>query len=156
MANNKSLSYLVAWLVIMFLVAPSTASMEETVKLRVGVPKKEGFPEFVNVILDEDEHKYNVTGYCMDVFNAVLTILPFKVSLQIEAYDVNESTGTYDALVQQIPQKYDVMVGDITILAKRSKFVDFTLPYTESGVQMVVAARQGREQSMWTFVKPFS
>ncbi|XP_057724779.1 glutamate receptor 2.8-like [Arachis stenosperma] len=160
MANNKILSYLVGWFVIMFLVAPSTASMEETVKLRVGVPKKEGFPEFVNVIWDEDEHKYNVSGYCMDVFNAVLTFLPFKVSLQIEAYDVNESgqssNGTYDALVQQIPQKYDVVVGDITILANRSKFVDFTLPYTESGVQMVVAARQGREQSMWTFVKPFS
>ncbi|MED6185690.1 hypothetical protein PIB30_059550 [Stylosanthes scabra] len=154
---NKRLSYAVAWVVMMFWVA---WSMEETaeVKLRVGVPKKDGFTQFVKVVWDDDEHKYNVTGYCMDVFHAVLSILPFNVSLQIEPY-VNQSghsAGTYNQLVQQVPQKYDIVVGDITILANRSNYVDFTLPYTDSGVQMVVAAQQGRVQTMWTFMKPFS
>ncbi|MED6191588.1 hypothetical protein PIB30_001319 [Stylosanthes scabra] len=154
---NKRLSYVVAWVVMMFWVA---WSMEETaaVKLRVGVPKKDGFTQFVKVVWDHDQHKYNVTGYCMDVFHGVLSILPFNVSLQIEPY-VNQSghsAGTYDQLVQQVPQKYDIVVGDITILANRSNYVDFTLPYTDSGVQMVVAAQQGRVQTMWTFMKPFS
>jgi hypothetical protein len=48
------------------------------------------------------------------------------------------------------------MVGDITITADRAKFVDFTLPYTESGVRMLVPIVHGRQQTMWIFVKPFS
>ncbi|URE08206.1 hypothetical protein MUK42_04415 [Musa troglodytarum] len=39
-------------------------------------------------------------------------------------------------------QKYDAVVGDVTIRANRSLYVDFTLPFTESGVSMVV--HQGR------------
>lgn len=34
------------------------------------------------------------------------------------------------------------MVGDITILSNRAKYVDFTLPYTESGIVMVVKNNQ--------------
>ena len=51
---------------------------------------------------------------------------------------------------------YDALVGDITIVANRSKFVDFTLPYTESGVSMLVPVQHGRHLTMWSFVKPFS
>ena len=53
-------------------------------------------------------------------------------------------------------KQYDVVVGDITILANRSKFVDFTLPYTDSGVTMLVPVQHFRHQTMWTFVRPFS
>ncbi|CAJ2649697.1 unnamed protein product [Trifolium pratense] len=129
------------------------------IKLRVGVPKKEGFTQFVNVVWDSHENKYNVSGYCMDVFNAVVSNLTFKVSLQIEPYDIDDSKGstrTYDSLLHQIPVKYDVVVGDITILAHRAQFVDFTLPYTALGVRMLVPVVHGRHQTMWIFVKPFS
>jgi hypothetical protein len=48
------------------------------------------------------------------------------------------------------------VVGDITILADRAQFVDFTLPYTELGVRMLVPVVHERHQTMWIFVKPFS
>jgi hypothetical protein len=48
------------------------------------------------------------------------------------------------------------VVGDITILADRAQFVDFTLPYTELGVRMLVPVVRGRHQTMWIFVRPFS
>jgi len=48
------------------------------------------------------------------------------------------------------------VVGDITIVASRTQFVDFTLPYTVSGVRMLVSVQHGRHQTMWIFVKPFS
>ena len=35
-------------------------------------------------------------------------------------------------------QVYDAVVGDTTIVANHSLYVDFTLPYTKSGVSMVV------------------
>ncbi|KAL9326014.1 hypothetical protein ACSQ67_006659 [Phaseolus vulgaris] len=152
------------FLIFLFVVqqAPTGASNEtsnyEEMKLRVGVPMKNGFRQFVDVVKDTTrKEKYNITGYCMDVFNAVLTRLPFNVSLNIEPYPVDTSEGSgYDDLLKQIPSKYDVVVGDITILADRSNHVDFTVPYTASGVKMVVPVQHGRDQNMWTFVKPFS
>ena len=46
------------------------------------------------------------------------------------------------------------MVGDTTIIINRSMFVDFTLPYTESGVQMVLPMRENWSKSLWVFMKP--
>ncbi|KAK7291903.1 hypothetical protein RIF29_07445 [Crotalaria pallida] len=158
------LSCLFPWFLILLLLqlqiqsgSGSKATSTEVIKLRVGVPKKDGFREFVNVVWDSHENKYNVTGYCMDVFYAVVSLLPFNVSLEIEPYvnESGESAGTYDSLVEQIPSKYDIVVGDVTIVANRTKYVDFTLPYTESGVRMLVPVQHGR-QTMWIFVRPFS
>ena len=46
------------------------------------------------------------------------------------------------------------MVGDVTILAGRSKLVEFTQPYAESGLSMVVPAKS--EESAWMFMRPFT
>jgi ionotropic glutamate receptor len=48
------------------------------------------------------------------------------------------------------------VVGDITIIANRSNFVDFTLPYTESGVSMVVPVKDNRSKNAWVFLKPLT
>ena len=41
-------------------------------------------------------------------------------------------------------QKFDAVVGDITIVAHRSTYVDFTQPYTESGVSMIVPIKDNK------------
>lgn len=54
-------------------------------------------------------------------------------------------------------QKFDAVVGDTTIIASRTAYVDFTLPYSESGVQMVVkAVKDDKRKNMWIFLKPLS
>ncbi|KAF9589315.1 hypothetical protein IFM89_022642 [Coptis chinensis] len=50
--------------------------------------------------------------------------------------------------------KFDAAVGDITILANRTNYVEFTQPYAESGLTMVVPVKS--EEKAWLFVKPFS
>lgn len=52
-------------------------------------------------------------------------------------------------------QNFDAVVGDTTIIFNRSLFVDFTLPYTESGVTMVVLSRENKSKA-WIFLKPLS
>jgi ionotropic glutamate receptor len=86
----------------------TNANETGVIKLRVGVPKKKGFEQFVNVVWDSHENKYNDSGYCMDVFNAVVSNLTFNVSLQIQPYVFDESedsAGKYDTLLHQIPAK---------------------------------------------------
>lgn len=53
-------------------------------------------------------------------------------------------------------QKYDAVVGDTTIIANRSKYVDFTLPYTESGVSMVVLVKKDDNTNIWIFLQPLT
>lgn len=46
------------------------------------------------------------------------------------------------------------MVGDTTIIANRSQFVDFTMPYTDSGVSMVVRVKDAKSKDLWIFLEP--
>lgn len=52
-------------------------------------------------------------------------------------------------------QKYDAVVGDITITANRTIYVDFTVPYVESGVSMIVPIQHEITKGLWWFTKPF-
>lgn len=70
-------------------------------KLKVGVPRKKGFKEFVNVTeVLGDTKKYNVTGFCIDVFEAALDSLSFKIEPQY--IPVDESIETYKDLVNKL------------------------------------------------------
>ena len=53
-------------------------------------------------------------------------------------------------------QTYDAVVGDVTILANRSKKVEFTQPYSESGLVMIVQATPEEPHNAWMFLKPFT
>lgn len=55
-----------------------------------------------------------------------------------------------------LKQKYDAVVGDTTIRANRSLYVDFTLPYTESGVSMFVPIKGDERKNFWVFLKPLT
>ncbi|KAJ6819027.1 glutamate receptor 2.5-like isoform X1 [Iris pallida] len=130
-------------------VADIPKGWETEKKLVIGVPVKNGFNQFVNV--DRD----NVTGYCIDVFNAVMNRLEYKVQYVYEPFE--NSPASYDDLVYQVfLQKYDAVVGDVTILWNRSLYVDFTVPYTESGVSMIVPMQKDESKHMWIFLKPFT
>lgn len=58
--------------------------------------------------------------------------------------------------VYSYEQKYDAVVGDTTIIANRSNYVDFTQPYAETGVSMIVPIQNDDvTSSLWWFTKPF-
>ncbi|PHT45805.1 Glutamate receptor 2.5 [Capsicum baccatum] len=66
------------------------------------------------------------------------------------AKNINEQLGARPSFVQE----YDAVVGDVTILASRSKYVDFTLPFSDSGISVVVPVRDDDRKNMWIFLKP--
>lgn len=47
-------------------------------------------------------------------------------------------------------------MGDITIRANRSLYIDFTLPFTESGVSMIVPIKDNKDKNAWAFLKPLT
>ncbi|KAL5559951.1 hypothetical protein UlMin_036162 [Ulmus minor] len=126
-------------------------------RLRIGVPVKTGFQEFVNVTLPFSNN--DTTGYSIDVFKAVLEALPYSVPFEFIPFATSDgkAAGTYNDLVYQVfLGNYDAAVGDITIRANRSLYVDFTLPYTESGVSMIVPIKDDKSKNAWVFLKPLT
>ncbi|XP_028807072.1 glutamate receptor 2.7-like [Neltuma alba] len=128
-------------------------------KLRIGVPVKNGYPEFVDVSHDPITNTTKVTGFCIDVFKAMLEVLPYALPYEFIPFvkPNGESAGSYNELISQVYfGKFDAVVGDVTIIANRSEYVDFTLPYTESGVTMVVPVKDKRKKNAWAFLKPLT
>ncbi|KAG8374598.1 hypothetical protein BUALT_Bualt10G0012000 [Buddleja alternifolia] len=128
-------------------------------KLRVGIPIKDGFNEFLRVTWNPD-NKTKVEGYCIDVFDAVMAALPYGVPYEYIPFEKlnHNAAGSYDDLAYQVYLgNYDVVVGDVTIRGNRSKYVDFTLPYTESGVSMIVPIIEYyQRKNAWVFFKPLA
>ncbi|TQD85476.1 hypothetical protein C1H46_028943 [Malus baccata] len=128
--------------------------------LKVLVPVKLMYDELVNVTYDSRTGTNNVIGYCIDVFNAVIKALPYTVPFEFHPFAKpnGESAGSYNDMVNQVALgNYDAVVGDITIRANRSLYVDFTLPYTEAGVSMVVPVKGNNgAKNTWVFLKPLT
>ncbi|XP_021762077.1 glutamate receptor 2.7-like [Chenopodium quinoa] len=128
-------------------------------RLKIGVPVKNGFLQFVTVTRDPSTKKIKATGFCIDIFDAVMQKLPYYVPYDYVPFSEEEGqpTNSYDKLVSQVYlKKYDAVVGDVTIRAKRSLQVDFTFPFTESGVVMVVPVKSNKKIRAWLFVKPLT
>ncbi|XP_050216010.1 glutamate receptor 2.7-like isoform X1 [Mercurialis annua] len=128
-------------------------------KLRIGVPMKEGFNEFVKVTRDSMTNATSVKGYCIDVFDAVVEALPYSLTYEYIPFVKPDGTaaGTYNDLVNQVyTRNFDAVVGDIAIIANRSFYVDFTLPYTTSGVSMFVPIKDNKSKNAWVFLKPLT
>ncbi|KAF9683637.1 hypothetical protein SADUNF_Sadunf04G0034600 [Salix dunnii] len=118
-------------------------------RMIIGVPGRTSFEKFVKVSTNAaGEKEYD--GFCIDLFDKVRRLLDYDLPYRFVPF-----SGTYDDLVDGVHNKtFDAIVGDITILANRSDKVEFTQPYAESGLSMIVPAKS--EKSAWMFMKPFT
>lgn len=48
------------------------------------------------------------------------------------------------------------MVGDITVTPGRLEYADFTFPYSESGVAIIVPITKNERKNAWIFMKPLT
>ncbi|KAL6283511.1 hypothetical protein ACE6H2_014440 [Prunus campanulata] len=123
--------------------------------LKIGVPTRATFKQYLKVEVQQDYLGNNISfsykGLAIDLFTATLQELPFDLPYKFVPFN-----GTFDALVEQIhlKQKFDAAVGSIAILAKRYQHAEFTVPYTEPGMVMIVPVRT--RMKAWLFIKPFT
>lgn len=73
-------------------------------KLKIGIPVKEGFDDFVKLIRDSSTNSIKVTGFCVDVFEAVMAALPYVVPFEYIPFAKldGSAAGSYDELVYQV------------------------------------------------------
>ncbi|XP_075519189.1 glutamate receptor 2.8-like [Primulina tabacum] len=126
-------------------VAPKGWQMPVSGKhLRVGVPLKPGFNEFLKLEFNPTTDAVQVRGYHKHVFESVMAALPYAIILEYVPYrffNANGSAaGNYNDLVYQVSkqEQFDAAMGDITVTYERSINADFTMPYAEGGVSCIV------------------
>ncbi|KAL3534251.1 hypothetical protein ACH5RR_002712 [Cinchona calisaya] len=120
--------------------------------LRIAVPYRVTYKEF----LSKDKGPSGVKGHCIDVFEAAVNLLPYDVPHTYILYGDGTRNPSYSNLVSNVSQKiYDAAVGDITITTSRTRIVDFTQPYMESGLVLVVPVKEAKSNP-WAFLKPFT
>nr|DAD41852.1 TPA_asm: hypothetical protein HUJ06_016175 [Nelumbo nucifera] len=67
-------------------------------QLRIGVPNRASYPEFVSQVRGSDK----MIGYCIDVFNAALNLLPYAVPYKLIPYGDGQKNPNYNELVNLI------------------------------------------------------
>ncbi|KAF9666602.1 hypothetical protein SADUNF_Sadunf16G0245800 [Salix dunnii] len=119
--------------------------------LRIGVPGKSGYREFVNVTYDHMGNSVAFSGFAIEVFKETIKRLPFDLPYEFIAFN----NTSYDELVKQIYlKKYDAVAGDVVLSASRHQHAEFTNPYTETGLMLIVPAVSGSRE--WSFITPFT
>ncbi|KAF7820151.1 Glutamate receptor 2.5 [Senna tora] len=122
------------------------------IEIKIGVPTKGVFTQFVNVTYDENRNETSITGFSIDVFKAAVNCLPYPLPYVFVPFN-----GSNDELVEQVhKKKLDAAVGDIEIMAYRSQYVMFSQPYIESGLDMVVATKPNKSKEIWIFTRAFT
>ncbi|KAI8536765.1 hypothetical protein RHMOL_Rhmol10G0282000 [Rhododendron molle] len=97
--------------------------------LRIGVPNRVSYREFIAEVPGTEMFK----GYCIDIFTAAVNLLPYALPYKLIPFGD----------------------GDIAITTNRTRMVDFTQPYIESGL-VVVAPVKKLNSDAWAFLRPFS
>ncbi|XP_073219429.1 glutamate receptor 3.6-like isoform X2 [Cicer arietinum] len=120
--------------------------------LKIGVPKRFSYREFISQVQSTDTFK----GFCIDVFLSAVNLLPYAVPYKFVPYGDGRNNPSNTELVRLITAGvFDAAVGDITITTERTKMVDFTQPYIESGL-VVVASVKKTDSNAWAFLTPFT
>ncbi|GLJ29237.1 hypothetical protein SUGI_0576760 [Cryptomeria japonica] len=132
-------------------------------RLKIAVPTMSGWEQFVNVSFNPDTNETTVNGLSIDVFHAIVRRLDYQLLYDFIPFPEHRNYSEnnlylYDELVRQVHlKKYDAVVGDITIQGSRNEIVDFTQPYTETGLAMVVPTTiRDEAHNSWTFLLPFT
>ncbi|VFQ61748.1 unnamed protein product [Cuscuta campestris] len=121
--------------------------------LRIAVPNRVTYPVFAS---RDNNGPLGVKGYSVDIFEAAVKLLPYPIPHVYELYGDGKRNPSFNNIVADVAQqKYDAAVGDITITMNRTRIVDFTQPYIESGLVVVVLEKE-RKSNQWAFLQPFS
>lgn len=130
------------------LISPSTRI------LKVGVPWKTGFKEFVSV--EKNGANFTVGGFCVKVFEAAIQTLNYSVHYIPVGNGITEPSYDDDLIRKILLKEIDAVVGDMTIIAKRAHEVLFTQPFIDSGLVVVVPLVEDHISPGFDFLKPFT
>ncbi|XP_055835599.1 glutamate receptor 2.9-like [Solanum dulcamara] len=119
--------------------------------LKIGVPARGAFNQFVKVNFNQERNETLIDGFSVHVFEAAVRQLPYYLPYVLVPF-----YGTYDEMVEGVSNKsLDAAVGDTEIMPDRYERAEFSQPYIDSGLVMVVTERPGFKKAHFIVIKAF-
>ncbi|KAJ9565105.1 hypothetical protein OSB04_001071 [Centaurea solstitialis] len=134
---------------------PSHSMRLSSKNLRIVVPVNCRSRRLFHVNNDAENNSTIVSGFCAEVFLAAFAAFQ-DVNFHFVPIMNNTKVGDrgYNDLIDLVHYgEFDAAIGDISIIANRSLYVDFTLPYTNLGLATL---SRNADASMWIFLEPLS
>ncbi|RDD46626.1 Glutamate receptor ionotropic, kainate 2 [Trichoplax sp. H2] len=119
-------------------------------------------PPFMNLINSSELYGNNrFEGIVKDLLVELSKMLQFTYKLSLTEDrnygSVNETTNQWTGMVKKIiDQKADIAAGAFSITASRSHVIDFTKPFLDQGVTMLVAKPKSLPPSIFQCFAPFT
>ncbi|KAJ6423655.1 hypothetical protein OIU84_024599 [Salix udensis] len=107
--------------------------------------------------------KYTPRGWTeVPKLKPLLVGVPAKSALRKKPYEACHSICHISSSPSMTPPtinwwaklSFDAVVGDVAIVASRYKDAEFSHPFTETGLMLIVPARSSNKE--WSFIKPFT
>lgn len=115
-----------------------------------------------HVYAQEGNHttQFCCEGYIIDIVHLLQTDLGVDIEVHItkdgKHGSLDEKTNQWNGMIGEIIRcEADIAIADLTITDDRSRVVDFTHPFMEIGVGVLVRVdRQSITQGIWAFLQP--
>ncbi|XVF17693.1 hypothetical protein REPUB_Repub10bG0145600 [Reevesia pubescens] len=129
----------------------------------IAVLARSTFRQFVNLGRDQNLKKPHLQGLSVDVFKAAAAVLPYHFSYKLVPF-----YGSCDQLMEEVARKvtlsflymkaFDAAAGGIVITAEKSQIVEFSQPYAELRMVMVVMKTDNglKLNGVFWFISPFT
>ena len=105
--------------------------------------------------LGRDGKNYCCFGYCIDLLKMLISDLQLAVRLHFvkdaRYGSKNSTTGQWSGLIGELIRgDADIAVGDLTVSQERSKVVDFTESFLDTGIGILVKVHRRRDTNNLT------
>ncbi|CAL1544184.1 unnamed protein product, partial [Lymnaea stagnalis] len=99
----------------------------------------------------------DLEGYCIDLIEALARSEDFEYQIYLtEEYgDKNETDGTWNGIIGQlINQERDIAVAPLTITQDRERVVDFSKPFMDTGISIMIKKPDKTKPGVFSFMDP--
>ena len=101
------------------------------------------------------------SGYCIDLLRLLMRDIGFFVSLRMvkdmKYGGLDRATGRWSGLIGEVVRgEADMALADLTINQQRAEVVDFTHPYMDAGMGVMVKTFRRDKSNLTGFMHPFA
>ncbi|CAL1544183.1 unnamed protein product, partial [Lymnaea stagnalis] len=118
--------------------------------------KRDYMPRGGTPQIDQDRYE----GYTKDLAQDIASHLGIDYVLRIAEdgeYGKYLGNGTWTGMIGQLIRRTaDIAIGPLTITSTRERALDFSTPFMNTGISVIMAKPQKQKANLFTFMEPFS
>ncbi|CAF4296832.1 unnamed protein product [Rotaria sp. Silwood2] len=134
------------------LIPPTGHALISSVSLRIGVIESSPFTIISYITDEKGQTTTKLIGYIPDLIDLLQTRMGFTPQIILAS-----SNQTYDGLIDSVANGlYDLVIGDVTVTAKRRKIVSFSNSIFDNSLRIIVRKTSPVSVDLASYLKPFS